>query len=240
MLQRTRDYADAIKDVEPNAIVLGPVNYGSQGMVNFQGAGDAGTLGDFLNCYLSQLNAESTCGQRLVDVLDMHWYSEAGANNSGGNWTRITEDSTDPNVVAARLQAPRSLWDTTCTENSWISQWSTPGPTYLLPRLQTSDQQIQPAAHGGHSRDAHQPAQRGEGVPADQRQKPAAARQRHEHHSDQRFPAHHASLQRDHDCAQAMKRGLSVAGANLTPRFGKLSQVQAILTLCGSGRHSSV
>lgn len=138
MLQRTRDYADAIKDVEPNAIVFGPVNYGWQGMVDFQGASDAGTHGDFLNYYLSQLNAaESTYGQRLVDVLDIHWYPEAGANNSGGNWTRITDDSTDANVVAARLQAPRSLWDTTYTENSWISQWSTSGPIYLLPRLQT-------------------------------------------------------------------------------------------------------
>jgi mannan endo-1,4-beta-mannosidase len=37
--------------------------------------------------------------------------------------------------VAARLQAPRSLWDTTYTETSWIAQTSTNGPIFLLPRL---------------------------------------------------------------------------------------------------------
>lgn len=137
MLTRTKDYADAIKDVEPNAMVFGPVNYGWQGMVNFQGASDAGTHGDFLNYYLAQLAAaESTYGHRLVDVLDIHWYPEAGANNSGGTWTRVTDDSTDANVVAARLQAPRSLWDPNYTENSWIAQYSTLGPVRLLPRLQ--------------------------------------------------------------------------------------------------------
>jgi hypothetical protein len=39
-------------------------------------------------------------------------------------------------VVAARLQAPRSLWDPTYTETSWITQWSTQGPIRLLPRMQ--------------------------------------------------------------------------------------------------------
>ncbi|MBK9973360.1 MAG: endoglucanase A [Planctomycetes bacterium] len=137
MLTRTKDYADAIKDVESNAIVFGPVNYGWLGMVNFQGASDAGTHGDFLNYYLAQLAAaESSYGHRLVDVLDIHWYPEAGANNSSGNWTRVTADSTDANVVAARLQAPRSLWDPTYTEDSWIAQYSTLGPVRLLPRLQ--------------------------------------------------------------------------------------------------------
>jgi len=138
MLQRTKDYADAIKDVEPNSIVFGPVNYGWQGMVDFQGASDAGTYGDFLNYYLAQLSAaESTYGHRLVDVLDIHWYPEAGANNGASQWTRVTADSTDPAVVAARLQAPRSLWDTTYTEDSWIAQWGTSGPINLLPRMQS-------------------------------------------------------------------------------------------------------
>ena len=39
-------------------------------------------------------------------------------------------------LMAARIQAPRSLWDTTYTETSWITQDSTNGPIYLLPREQ--------------------------------------------------------------------------------------------------------
>jgi len=35
------------------------------------------------------------------------------------------------------LQAPRSLWDSTYTETSWITQYSTYGPINLLPRLQS-------------------------------------------------------------------------------------------------------
>jgi len=40
-----------------------------------------------------------------MHALDVHWYPEAkGAR-------RITERDTSPKTAAARLQAPRSLWD---------------------------------------------------------------------------------------------------------------------------------
>lgn len=131
LMQRTEDYADAIKDVEPNAIVFGPGNFGWSGFVTLQNASDAGTYGDFHTWYLQQLAAaESTYGHRLVDVLDIHWYPEA----TGGG-TRITTDYTDANIAAARVQAPRSLWDPTYTETSWITQ-NIGGPIDLLPRIQ--------------------------------------------------------------------------------------------------------
>lgn len=133
MLQRTKDFADAIKDVDANAIVFGPVNYGWLGMVNLQNASDAGSFGDFHTYYLQQLAAaETTYGHRLVDVLDVHWYPEA----TGGG-VRVTDDGTSAALVAARLQAPRSLWDPTYTETSWItSSGSSGGPIQLFPRMQ--------------------------------------------------------------------------------------------------------
>src|SRR6185436_4469955 len=116
MVQRTIDYADAAKDVNPDALIFGPVNYGWQGMVRFQDAADANNR-DFLEFYLAQMAAaESPNGHRLVDVLDVHWYPEAQ-----GAGVRITEENTTPDVVAARKQAPRSLWDSTYTETSWIT-----------------------------------------------------------------------------------------------------------------------
>src|SRR5262249_10605421 len=57
--------------------------------------------------------------------------TEAGA----GGW-RTPHNNPPADVVAARLQAPRSLWDPTYTETSWITQWSTHGPIDLLDRLQ--------------------------------------------------------------------------------------------------------
>ncbi len=133
MLTRTKDFADAIKDVDANAIVFGPVNYGWLGMVNLQNASDAGGFGDFHTYYLQQLAAaEITYGHRLVDVLDVHWYPEA----TGGG-VRITDDGYSAALVAARLQAPRSLWDPTYTETSWItSSGSSGGPIQLFPRMQ--------------------------------------------------------------------------------------------------------
>jgi hypothetical protein len=93
---------------------------------------------DFLDFYLAQMKtAATTTGHRLVDVLDVHWYPEARgtclANPMDG--CRVTEQDTDAGVVAARKQAPRSLWDPTYTEDSWITQYSTNGPIRLLPRL---------------------------------------------------------------------------------------------------------
>jgi len=130
MVQRTTDYADAAKDVNPAALVFGPVNYGWQGMIRFQDAADANNR-DFLEFYLAQMAAaESPNGHRLVDVLDVHWYPEAQ-----GAGVRITEENTTPDVVAARKQAPRSLWDSTYTETSWITGCCSGGPIRLLPRL---------------------------------------------------------------------------------------------------------
>ena len=131
MVQRTVDYADAAKDVNPDALIFGPVNYGWQGMTRFQDAADANNR-DFLEFYLAQMAAaESPNGHRLVDVLDVHWYPEAQ-----GGGVRITEENNTAAVVAARKQAPRSLWDPTYTETSWITQCCSGGPIRLLPRLQ--------------------------------------------------------------------------------------------------------
>ncbi len=133
------DFATGIKGAAPKALVFGPVNYGWQGMVDLQSAPDAGGR-DFLEFYLDSMQAaEASGGKRLLDVLDVHWYPEAQ-----GDGTRIVDDGVTAGEVEARLQAPRSLWDTTYTETSWITQWSTNGPIYLIPRLQAKIDQHYP------------------------------------------------------------------------------------------------
>ena len=137
MVQRTVDYADAAKDVAPTAQVFGPVNYGWQGMIRFQDAADAAGR-DFLNFYLQQMAAaEVTTGHRLVDVMDVHWYPEARGACVGNpmDGCRITDNNNETAVVAARIAAPRSLWDSTYVENSWIAQSLGNQAINLLPRL---------------------------------------------------------------------------------------------------------
>ncbi len=130
LVQRDTDYAAAIKSAAPGALVFGFVSYGWNGYTTLQNAPD-GAGRDFLDVYLDAMAAaETSAGKRRVNVLDLHWYPEAQ-----GGGVRITGQETGADVVAARLQAPRSLWDPTYSEASWIVDASTQGPIRLIPRL---------------------------------------------------------------------------------------------------------
>ena len=79
-------------------------------------------------------------------MLDVHWYPEARGwlcDSVGGYYkARITTDSwaapsgcTGTSTLhQARMAAPRSLWDPTYSEDSWI-QLDVGGPIRLIPRL---------------------------------------------------------------------------------------------------------
>jgi hypothetical protein len=74
--------------------------------------------------------AESSVGKRLIDVMDVHWYPEATGDN-----IRITSDGDTQGLSNARIQAPRSLWDSTYVENSWIANSLGNKAISLLPLL---------------------------------------------------------------------------------------------------------
>lgn len=145
IVQKAIDVSTAVKNVDPYLEIFGPVLYGFNAYYSFQNAADwdsvkAGTNYQwFIDYYLDQMKqAEITSGQRLLDVLDIHWYPEAMGDN------RITE--TYANTTAdklARVQAPRTLWDNNYTENSWIGQWF---GAYLplIPRLKESIDEFYP------------------------------------------------------------------------------------------------
>ena len=136
LVERNGRFAGAIKDTWPEAKVLGFVSYGWDGFTNLQSAPDA--TQSFVDFYLDSMQAQSAAaGHRLIDYLDLHWYPEAkgGADAAGNGGTRITQAASTDVVVEARVQAPRSLWDTTYQEVSWITQWSTHGPIFLIPRM---------------------------------------------------------------------------------------------------------
>jgi hypothetical protein len=138
LVMRSTQYAAALKAVWPTAEIAGFVSYGWYGYETLQNAPDSGAHGEFLTYYLDQMKAaEQSAGQRLVDYLDLHWYPETYVSDNYMNQqqTRIV-DQADPSaqIQAARLQAPRSLWDPNYNENNWIAQ-SIPGPIMLIPRL---------------------------------------------------------------------------------------------------------
>jgi hypothetical protein len=69
-----------------------------------------------------------------VDVYDFHWYSEATDGTT--RVTNMTGTSLTAAQVQAIVQSPRSLWDPTFTENSWITNSVLHAPINILGRLQ--------------------------------------------------------------------------------------------------------
>jgi hypothetical protein len=124
----------AVKNVDPNAQIMGPVSYGFSGYLNFQGASDwkaplSTGYSWFLSYYLHKMGIDSnTAGKRLLDALDVHWYPEA---TDGANHRILDNTINTPAMYNARMQAPRTLWDTGYIypnitypngEVSWINQ----------------------------------------------------------------------------------------------------------------------
>lgn len=141
LVLRNTQYAAAVKAVWPTAEVSGFVSYGWLGYLYLQEAStsnDVKTYGQFIPYYLDQMKAaEQTAGHRLVDYLDLHWYPETYVSDNYMNQssTRITDQvDPSPQIQAARLQAPRSLWDPNYNENNWVAQ-GIPGPIMLIPRI---------------------------------------------------------------------------------------------------------
>lgn len=133
MATRTVHAARMIKNIAPRAQVFGAVTYGFYEMENLQDAPDAAGR-NYIDFILSTWRqAEVSAGQRLVDVLDIHWYPEA---RSTDNVRVTTVNTSNPSnaVVDARLQTPRSLWDPTYSETSWIRDY-VGGPIQLLTTL---------------------------------------------------------------------------------------------------------
>lgn len=129
LVERTTRFAGAVKDAWPEAATLGFVSYGYAGYTTLQDAPD-GAGRRFIPFFLGELSAaETAAGKRLVDYLDLHWYSEAR-----GDGVRIAEVA-DGTGAAARVQAPRSLWDPMYEEDSWIVNDVLQGPIALLPGL---------------------------------------------------------------------------------------------------------
>jgi hypothetical protein len=124
---RTLDYASAAKARDPQAQVLGPESWGwceyfwsaVDGCSNGSDRAAHGGLG-LLEWYLAQVRADQLAtGVRKVDVLDVHYYPQAG--------TALNDDE---GLAAKRLRTVKSLYDTTYVDESWIGQ-----PVRLIPRL---------------------------------------------------------------------------------------------------------
>ena len=138
-IAKTLALTQALKDQFPDVLIFGPVHYGFDGIYSWQGELSATPSGSnwFPDKYLPALKtASATYGKPLVDVYDFHWYSEA-TDASGNRVIGLSGSSLTADQVQAIVQSPRSLWDPTYTESSWITTDVLGGPIYILGRLQS-------------------------------------------------------------------------------------------------------
>ncbi len=129
IIRKSVALAKAVKSIDPSAEIFGPALYGFNAYNSFQNSPDWNSVSSgkgyswFIDYYLDQMKkASDTAGTRLLDVLDLHWYSEA----MGSDGNRITNSNADSYTDdTARVHAPGTLWVSThnYVENSWIGQW---------------------------------------------------------------------------------------------------------------------
>jgi hypothetical protein len=138
--------SEALKDQFPNLVIFGPVDYGFGGIYSWQGDPSLNPTPSganwFADKYLAGIKAGSTAygkGIPLVDVYDFHWYSEACASSclpdGSTRVTNLTGSTLTDTQVQAIVQSPRTLWDPSFTETSWIAN-VLGGPINILGRLQ--------------------------------------------------------------------------------------------------------
>ena len=136
LVGRSLAYAAAIKAADSTAQVLGPgdflLHYQSDGIPG-DGKAEHGGLGQG-NYYLKQFAAyEKAHGKRLLDYFDGHYYPVAQ----------------DGETDASRLEATRSLWDSTYVEKNWYGKYN--GAINLIPSFHKWVDQYYPGTKIGIS-----------------------------------------------------------------------------------------
>ena len=136
ILGRILDYGSMVKSKDPNAIVLGPEEWGWSGYFysgydqQNSGSHDRAANGgwDYLPWLLNQIHQHDTnTGQRLLDYFTVHCYPQGG--ESGDDISTSTE--------LLRNESTRQFWDTNYVDQSWIGEQATNTILMLIPRMQS-------------------------------------------------------------------------------------------------------
>lgn len=128
--EKSIEMAKAVKAIDADAEIFGPSLYGYTAFDHLADTDESNEWEQikaengynwYLDYYLNEMNkAEAETGTRLLDVLDIHYYSESAREGA--------ED---------RLQSVRTLYEKGFVENSWIGQWCQANVP-ILPTIQKS------------------------------------------------------------------------------------------------------
>ncbi|MCR5600833.1 MAG: glycoside hydrolase [Ruminococcus sp.] len=137
------EMAKNVKKLDPNAEVFGPALYGYTAFDHlddddqhdeWEKVKAENNYHWYLDSYLDDMHkASEEAGTRLLDVLDIHYYSESARKGA--------ED---------RVQSVRTLYEKGFSENSWIGQWCMENVP-ILPTIQASIDKYYPGTKLGIS-----------------------------------------------------------------------------------------
>jgi hypothetical protein len=132
------NYSAMIKSVDPNALVVGPEEWGWSGYLysgydqqyaaahNYNGVypdRQANGNMDYMPWVLNQLHTYDLAhGTKSLDVFSFHYYPQE---------TNVFTNAVDTATETLRNQSTRALWDPTFTDPSWINS-----QVNLIPRMQ--------------------------------------------------------------------------------------------------------
>ena len=120
LLSRSRAHAEAIRSVIPDARIFGPASFGFPAFGDLLGAPDADGR-PFLEAYLASVPGVT---------LDVHWYPDVRVGGAS-----VSSGASDTATARVRVQLPRSLYDPSYEEPSWIVNDSLHEPIDLPHRL---------------------------------------------------------------------------------------------------------
>jgi len=140
LVKRSAEMGEMIVTMDPSAKIVGPVLYGYWAYVALQDAPDRDKFKEeyptFCDYYLAKMKeASDKAGKRLLHFFDLHWYPEARGTDRICFQANPEIRRNKENVIA-RLQAPRSLWDPTYQEVSWITTDVIKRPINLFNEIQ--------------------------------------------------------------------------------------------------------
>ncbi len=132
ILRKTIDYASAIRQGDPSAVIAAPSSWGwpaysysgIDAKAGFDKAPDRRAHGNlpFLAWYLQEVRAyEQKHNVTLLNLLDVHFYPAASG---------VFSNTTDADTAALRIRQVRGLWDQSYVDESWVGE-----AIYLIPRL---------------------------------------------------------------------------------------------------------
>lgn len=137
-IHKSLQLAAALKALFPEVVIFGPAHYGFYGLYSWQGTMTA-TVGGrdwFVDRYARAIQTESVAaGRPLIDVYDIHWYSEA-TDSAGRRVTQLSGPALTDDEVQAVVQSPRSFADPTYTERSWVAK-ALGGPVNIIGRMKS-------------------------------------------------------------------------------------------------------